>query len=54
MYMAVITLRTEIIVWYERCGYHRTGIFKPFPYAQPRYGDPKQDDLILEIPERNL
>lgn len=54
MQMSVITLRTELIAWYERRGYERTGIFKPFPYGQPRYGDPKRNDLILEILEKQL
>jgi ribosomal protein S18 acetylase RimI-like enzyme len=54
MQMTVITLRKELIEWYERRGYHRTGILKPFPYGQPRYGFPKRDDLLLEILEKPL
>src|SRR5689334_7849972 len=29
--MTVISARTELIQWYERNGYHNTGITKPFP-----------------------
>lgn len=54
MHMTVITLRTELINWYERRGYQRTGKFKPFPYGIARYGAPKRDDLILEILEKTL
>lgn len=54
MQMSVITLRTELIAWYERRGYQRTGSFKPFPYGIARYGKPKRNDLLLEILEKNL
>lgn len=30
IYMTVISLRTELIDWYKRHGYHDTGIRKPF------------------------
>lgn len=52
MQMTVITLRMELIAWYERRGYRRTGIIKPFPYGIARYGIPKRDDLILEVLEK--
>src|SRR5437764_8599056 len=29
--MTVISVRTELISWYQRNGYHNTGITKPFP-----------------------
>ena len=54
IHMTVITLRTELIGWYERRGYQRSGLFKPFPYGQPRYGSPKRDDLLLEVLEKKL
>ena len=47
--MTVITLRTDLIAWYERRGYQRTGSYRPFPYGQPRYGMPRRDDLVLEV-----
>lgn len=49
MQMTVITLREELIAWYERRGYRRTGIHKPFPYGDARFGIPKRDDLRFEI-----
>jgi ribosomal protein S18 acetylase RimI-like enzyme len=49
MQMAVITLRTELIAWYERRGYVRSGLFRPFPYGKPRFGIPKRDDLRLTV-----
>ncbi|MBB3990794.1 GNAT family N-acetyltransferase [Croceicoccus naphthovorans] len=33
--MTVIENRTELIAWYERAGYVRTGERRPFPVAQP-------------------
>lgn len=47
--MTVISLRTDLIAWYERRGYQRTGHYKPFPYGQPRYGMPRRDDLVMEV-----
>ena len=48
--MSVISVRTELIAWYERRGYQRTGETKPFPSSDPRFGIPKQDleFVILE------
>lgn len=39
--MTVITVRHELIKWYERRGYHQTEEKRPFP-ADPRFGIPKQ------------
>ena len=39
--MTVITVRHELIAWYERRGFHTTGETKPFP-DDPRFGLPKQ------------
>lgn len=52
--MGVITLRVELIAWYERRGYRRTGVFKPFPYGQERYGRPRRDDLRMELLQKSL
>jgi GNAT superfamily N-acetyltransferase len=46
--MTVIDVRDELIAWYERRGYSRTGEYRPFPYGDPRYGVPKRDDLRFE------
>ncbi|HEX5637758.1 MAG TPA: GNAT family N-acetyltransferase [Gammaproteobacteria bacterium] len=54
MQMTVITIRHELIAWYERRAYLRTGINKPFPYGIARYGLPKRDDLVLEVLEKTL
>jgi ribosomal protein S18 acetylase RimI-like enzyme len=45
MDMTVIRQREELIAWYERRGYRRTGERKPFPYGDLRFGIPKRDDL---------
>jgi ribosomal protein S18 acetylase RimI-like enzyme len=54
MRMTVIDLREELIAWYERRGYRRTGIKKPFPATDPRFGLPKRDDLRFEVLEKAL
>lgn len=54
MQMTVITIRDELIAWYERRGYRRSGIFKPFPYGDERFGIPKRDDLRFELLVKTL
>lgn len=54
MRMTVIDIRDELIAFYERRGYRRTGIKKPFPYGDERFGLPKRDDLRFEILEKAL
>ena len=54
MCMTVIDVREELIAWYERRGYRRTGIKKPFPYGDPRFGLPRRDDLRFEVLEKAL
>ncbi len=54
MKMTVIDIRNELIAWYERRGYRRTGITKPFPYGDARFGIPTRDDLRFEVLEKNL
>ncbi len=49
MQMTVISVRDELIGWYERRGYRRTGIYSPFPYGDERFGIPKRDDLRFEL-----
>jgi len=51
--MEVITLRDELIAFYERRGYRRTGQYSPFP-TDIRYGIPKVDTLRLERLEKPL
>lgn len=52
--MTVIDVRDELIAFYERCGYARTGIKKPFPYGDERFGIPKTDNLQFEILEKTF
>jgi len=54
MRMTVIDIREELIAFYERRGYALTGIKKPFPYGDPRYGIPTRDDLRFEVLEKTL
>ncbi len=54
MRMTVIDVREELIAFYERRGYARTGIKKPFPYGDERYGIPKRDDIRFEVLEKAL
>jgi ribosomal protein S18 acetylase RimI-like enzyme len=49
MHMTVIVQRGELIAWYERRGYRRTGRYKPFPYGDERFGIPLRDDLRFEV-----
>lgn len=53
VYMSVITDRTELIAWYEKYGYKNTGIKKPFPMGDPRFGLPKKQ-LEFVILEKNM
>jgi ribosomal protein S18 acetylase RimI-like enzyme len=50
--MTVIDVRQELIAFYERRGYRRTGIVKPFPYGDERFGQPRRDDLRFEVLEK--
>lgn len=52
--MTVIDLRDELIAWYQRRGYVRTGRYKAFPYGDERFGIPKRDDLRFEWLVKNL
>ncbi len=46
-HMSVISLRTELIEFYERLGYERTGEFGEFP-INPELWQPKVDGLNLQ------
>ena len=54
MRMTVIDIRDELIAFYERRGYRRTGKFKPFPYGDERFGLPRRGDLRFEVLEKPL
>ncbi|MET9386031.1 GNAT family N-acetyltransferase [Streptomyces sp. NPDC002928] len=49
MHMTVISVREDLIAWYERRGYRRTGKMSPFPYGDERFGVPQRDDLEFEL-----
>jgi ribosomal protein S18 acetylase RimI-like enzyme len=54
MRMTVIRQRAELIAWYERRGYRRTGETAPFPYGDERFGVPKVPDLEFVVLEKAL
>ncbi|MBT2442029.1 GNAT family N-acetyltransferase [Streptomyces sp. ISL-36] len=54
MHMTVISVREELIAWYERRGYRRTGEMSPFPYGDERFGVPQRDDLQFELLVKEL
>ena len=43
--MTVIGQRADLIAWYQRRGYHPTGVVLPFPYGDERFGRPRVADL---------
>ena len=45
MHMTVISVREDLIAWYERRGYRRTGKRTPFPYGDERFGIPYESIL---------
>ena len=51
---AGIAQRAELIAWYERRGYVRTGETRPFPYGDERFGRPLRDDLHFVVLEKAL
>ncbi len=54
MHMTVISVREDLIAWYERRGYRRTGRTTPFPYGDERFGIPQRDDLEFELLVKRL
>jgi ribosomal protein S18 acetylase RimI-like enzyme len=54
MRMQVISLRSELIAYYERRGYRRTGETLPFPAYDPKFGLPKVEGLMFEVLEKFL
>ncbi|MFJ6986678.1 MULTISPECIES: GNAT family N-acetyltransferase [unclassified Streptomyces] len=54
MHMTVISVREDLIAWYERRGYRRTGRMTPFPYGDDRFGVPQRDDLQFELLVKHL
>ncbi|WP_405591996.1 GNAT family N-acetyltransferase [Streptomyces sp. NBC_01190] len=54
VHMTVISVRTDLIAWYVRRGYLRTGEMSPFPYGDERFGRPTRDDLEFELLTKKL
>lgn len=54
MEMTVIAQRADLIAWYERRGYARTGETRPFPYGDERFGRPRRDDLVFVVLQKHL
>jgi len=52
--MTVIEQRLELIDWYQRRGYARTGETAAFPYGDPRFGEPKRADLRFVVLAKDL
>ncbi|HEY5336122.1 MAG TPA: GNAT family N-acetyltransferase [Mycobacteriales bacterium] len=52
--LTVIHVREDLIAWYERRGYVRTGETRPFPYGDERFGVPRRDDLSFVVLEKQL
>lgn len=49
MRMTVVNVREELIAYYVRRGYERTGELSPFPYGDERFGVPLRPDLAFEL-----
>jgi GNAT superfamily N-acetyltransferase len=45
MRLTVLSVRGDLIAWYERRGFAPTGQTSPFPYGDERFGVPRVDDL---------
>ncbi|MFJ2767135.1 GNAT family N-acetyltransferase [Streptomyces sp. NPDC087300] len=54
MHMTVLNAREDLIAWYVRRGYRRTGEMTPFPYGNERFGLPQRDDLAFELLVKDL
>lgn len=54
MEMTVISVRVELIAYYQRRGYALTGETRPFPYGQERFGVPRRDDLEFAVLRKSL
>jgi ribosomal protein S18 acetylase RimI-like enzyme len=54
MEMTVIWMREELIAWYGRRGYVKTGERREFPYEHLVNGPALRDDLWFEVLEKDL
>jgi ribosomal protein S18 acetylase RimI-like enzyme len=54
MRLCVLNPRDELMAWYERRGYRRTGETKPFPYEKAHAEKPTRADLEFVFFEKSL
>jgi ribosomal protein S18 acetylase RimI-like enzyme len=54
MVMTVLAQRPDLIAWYERRGYRRTGETRPFPSENTRFGVPKRPGLSFAVLAKSL
>jgi ribosomal protein S18 acetylase RimI-like enzyme len=47
IWISVINVRKQLIEWYERRGYQKTGDIQAFPYEDASVGSPLRKDLTL-------
>jgi len=52
--MTVIKQRSDLIAYYERRGYVRTGEHRPFPHGDLRFGRPKSAELEFAVLRKKL
>ncbi len=52
--ITVIGLREDLVAWYRRRGYCFTGMRRPFPYGDARFGHPRRPDLALDVMSKAL
>jgi GNAT superfamily N-acetyltransferase len=52
--MTVLSVREELLAYYERRGFRRTGGTRPFPYGDERFGVPRRDDLEFVVLAKQL
>jgi GNAT superfamily N-acetyltransferase len=54
MTLGVLHLRHELMAWYERRGYKKTGELQDFPYGQDEFGLPKTKGLHFIMFEKTI
>ena len=54
MRMNIISVRTELIAWYQRRCYYDTNKIVPFPSDNPVFGIPKCPNLQFVVLEKNI
>lgn len=54
IFMTVISVRSELISWYQKLGYKKNGEKRPFPYGDERFGIPKVKDLEFIVLEKKI